>query len=315
MNKATLDLIEQLTKLDTKSLSQKALKLSEECGEVSKSVLPYESAHGTLHRFVHKDKIAEECVDVMLVALSMAYSLGFSNNDITSIMTKKAMYWSTLQQNEENVDSSKIPHELHLTVSNVTSIEHFKETCAEIGVKPILLALHCEGGEFRDIMTSSVYVGDTVGVQLKMHSIKTHLELHGYNVIREKIEAPPFHPCVPTIKNGVKNSPNNYLESHIEVYVTSEHATSLQRLREIVRDAGLHVSRNLLKATNEVSTVMLTYRNYTDTIERFRESVKSKRDMLENSGYTINGKEIVEYCLYDTNISQDKAWVTAHAST
>lgn len=50
MIKNTLELVKVLTDRDTKNLSQKGLKLSEECGELSKNILPYEGAAGTLHR-------------------------------------------------------------------------------------------------------------------------------------------------------------------------------------------------------------------------------------------------------------------------
>lgn len=52
--------IKSLSIKDKKTLSQKGLKLAEEVGELAKAILPYDSAHGTNHRFIDKEKILEE---------------------------------------------------------------------------------------------------------------------------------------------------------------------------------------------------------------------------------------------------------------
>jgi hypothetical protein len=50
MNNELLDYIQNLSLRDFKTLSQKALKVSEECGELAKAVLPYDNAYATRHR-------------------------------------------------------------------------------------------------------------------------------------------------------------------------------------------------------------------------------------------------------------------------
>ena len=81
MEKELLKYIKTLTDQDTKTLIGKALKTSEETGELAKKVLPYENAAGTLHRFVEKESILEECADIFLCVQSIAYQLGFSDED------------------------------------------------------------------------------------------------------------------------------------------------------------------------------------------------------------------------------------------
>lgn len=46
--------IKSLSLKDKKTLSQKCLKLTEEVGELAKAILPYDSAHGTNHRFIER---------------------------------------------------------------------------------------------------------------------------------------------------------------------------------------------------------------------------------------------------------------------
>lgn len=75
MQTQLLDYIKKLSLDDKKTLSQKALKVAEESGELAKVVLPFDNAAGTIHRFIEKGKILEESVDVILTAISIAWML------------------------------------------------------------------------------------------------------------------------------------------------------------------------------------------------------------------------------------------------
>lgn len=316
MIKNTLELVKVLTDRDTKNLSQKGLKLSEECGELSKNILPYEGAEGTLHRFIQKEKIAENCVDTILVALSIAYSLGYSDDELATIMLKKSMYWSTLQDNEKNVDMAKMPHELHLTVKTVVCLEHFIMACGMAGVKPIVLDLHAKTeGALKDMMTSGVFVGSSSQAYEELSRIKAVLEIYGFEVIRGKIEVPPFHPAVPSESNSFQHEKNRYFESHIEVLLNSDDPNSFERLRFWAQKRGdVHLSMNTFKRHGEVSTVMLTYRNDKHIMESFKKEVRLIREQLKAAGFTLNGKEILEYCLYDSSTSHDNEWLFGKSS-
>lgn len=90
------EFIRQLSLDDKKNLSQKALKTCEEVGELAKAVLPYESAPGTNHRFIDKYKILEEVADVYLTSMSIAYCLGFSDEEIEGMINQKSLKWSEL---------------------------------------------------------------------------------------------------------------------------------------------------------------------------------------------------------------------------
>ena len=95
------DYIKDLSIKDKKTLSQKALKLVEEIGELARVILPYDSAHGTNHRFTDKDAILEELVDIYLTNISISHSLGFTDEEFNDMLVKKTEKWGSLQAKEE----------------------------------------------------------------------------------------------------------------------------------------------------------------------------------------------------------------------
>lgn len=111
----TNEFIKKLSLSDKKTLSQKALKTCEEVGELAKAILPFDSAHGTNHRFVDREKILEEIADVHLTNISIAYSLGFTDDEITDMIHQKSLKWSELQSKEEKAQFP-LPFEIHITV-------------------------------------------------------------------------------------------------------------------------------------------------------------------------------------------------------
>lgn len=312
MRKDILDAVKELSLADTKTLSQKTLKLFEEGGELAKSVLPYETAAGTLHRVVHKGKLLEEAADVMLVALSIAYELGFDDEAIASAMQKKALYWAEIQKNESGINPSKIPHEIHVTVEDAESIDEFREDCRSIGVKPVVLALHMSaGGVIKDVMTSQVVIGTTTEAFAAMHNTESLLAAKGYNVVRSKIEAAPWHPSAPTAENKMRHLKDNYFESHVEVFVNDSEGSTLTmaQLSECLLDTDAHLSNNFFKATDTVKTVMVTLRRYTGTYEKFLFELARLKERIQCWGFDFNKKDIVEYSIYDSKTSHDSEWI------
>jgi NTP pyrophosphatase (non-canonical NTP hydrolase) len=160
MNIQLLDYIKKLSLDDKKTLSQKALKVAEESGELAKVVLPFDNAAGTIHRFIEKGRILEESVDVILTAISIAYELGYSHEEIEETMRLKAEKWQGIQYKETQVDDM-IPFEIHVSVQlKEGQEERFRNICGLINsatpVKPIILDLENKGQSvMQDVMTSS----------------------------------------------------------------------------------------------------------------------------------------------------------------
>lgn len=320
MTPALLAYLRQLSKQDTKSLSQKTLKTTEEVGDLAKVVLPFENAAGTTHRFVERRRILEEAVDTVLCALSVAYDLDFSDEQILEMMELKALKWGSLQARESGI-KYPLPFELHVTVAEAPSADAFRQACGQLQVKPIFLALQDTSGHtvLHDVMTSSVFFGDNRGALEEVERIAAGLTALGFAVVRRKIETVPWHPAAPSRENGVGlMPPGGYFESHFNVLVqtpTEEDASARrQELSAIVKAHRAHLSRNAFKQLNpQTFTVMATLRSYEGT----REDFDQQRDALAAAlaaGRFSTEKVITEFSLYDSKTGHDAGWLKAGAA-
>ena len=229
------DYIKDLSIKDKKTLSQKALKLVEEIGELARVILPYDSAHGTNHRFTDKDAILEELVDIYLTNISISHSLGFTDEEFNEMLVKKTEKWGSLQSKEEQA-TFPLPFEIHVTVDGDKSkrenfhfdIDEFKEDCSIVGVKPIVIDLEINDGSIiKDVMTSSKFFGDNRTAYEESERIVTELKNRGYDVVRNKIETVPWHPAAPVISRGEAIPNGCYFESHIGIVITPEQKDDL----------------------------------------------------------------------------------------
>jgi NTP pyrophosphatase (non-canonical NTP hydrolase) len=322
------DFIKKLSIKDKKTLSQKCLKLVEEVGELARIVLPYDSAHGTNHRFTDRESLLEEVVDVYLTNISIAHSLGFTDEEFNDMLVKKSEKWSKLQAAEEKAEFP-LPFEIHVTVSvgdefdGLVELEHFKQSCVEIGVKPIIIDLEMKEDFVKDVMTSSKHFGDNRSAYEESERICSELRSRGYKVLRNKIESVPWHPAAPVISMG-KEIPNNcYFESHIGVVITTDEKEDLNSFvkelpdRYAINFSGLgdpltslsgtaKLSQNFFKKSKDGSKFvnMLTYRSNMCGSPKFKLEVDGIKHLLQEEGFEFEKVE-VEYAVYDTNVSHD----------
>lgn len=314
MNTKLLDYIQTLSLRDKKNLAEKALKVSEEQGELAKAILPFVSAYATNHRFVDKYKILEEVADTMLSAISIAYQLGFTHEEVEDMMDKKSRYWQELQD-KEDAAQFPLPFEIHLTVElpeNKEEVEdyvrEFKEACAEAGVKPIMLDLqNNDVSVMKDLMTSSKHYGDNRSVYEESQRIKHILSGDGFHTVREKIETVPWHPGSP--RNIDDKMPDGcYFESHLSVEVDGSSETK-RKLANITLFSGAHLSKNMFKKITEDKHIqMLTIRDYDITMANFQQHVKNTINKIKFHGFEI-AKHEIEFCLYDTKNNHDYLWL------
>ena len=336
------DYIKDLSIKDKKTLSQKALKLVEEVGELARVVLPYDSAHGTNHRFIDREALLEEVVDVHLTNISIAHSLGFNEDELNEMMTRKAEKWATLQAREDKV-TFPLPYEIHVTVDlensythkhiNEESLDEFKEDCKSIGVKPIVIDLEMKDrSSMKDVMTSSKFFGDNRTAYEESERIAKRLKEMGYSVVRNKIETVPWHPAAPQDKD--KDHPlwhgdpipnGCYFESHIGVIVTKETKQDLEDLVDFLNESicefsgTAKLSKNFFKKTDDGKFInMLTYRSNMVNAKEFEGEVRSiekiisgKNDwsMLSHFRSFEYEKVEIEYAIYDTNVTHDAKWI------
>ena len=307
MKQQLSDYIKHLSKQDRKNLSQKALKVCEEAGELAKVVLPFDNADGTIHRFVDKNRILEEVADVYLTAISIAYGLDFSDDDIEDAIVTKAKKWADIQQSEARVQG-KIPYEIHITVASAPA-EVFAEDCKQLEVKPIMLELQSGNKVFNDVMTSSVHIGNNRSAYDEMKRISNGLTKKGYDVVREKIETVPWHPAAPSSKSMSTEMPKNcYFETHIGVNVPNIMERK-ETLQEIALQHNAHMSRNAFKIHEDGSYMqMITMRKYEGTAELFEVEANELYKSITCERYDVE-KRITEFSIYDTKVSHDASWL------
>jgi NTP pyrophosphatase (non-canonical NTP hydrolase) len=340
MNEDLQEYIKSLSVKDTKTLSQKLGKVMEEAGELARVTLPFDNAAGTTHRFIEKERVLEESVDTILSAISMAYDLGFSHDDIEEMMWRKAQKWQGIQAKEEKIEYP-IPYEIHVTVDleryfidsyvkkqfnggtimypdkdrkeeqqrlRDNAIEHFKETCEEIGVKPIVLDLENSGKSvMKDVMTSHRHMGTNTSAYRDAKKLESLLEDAGFEVVRVKIETVPWHPAAPT-KPGDKMPEDCYFEAHIGCVITPEEKPLLEHN---TKKFGAHLSRNFFKKIEGGKFVnMLTLRESDVTYDQFEKNLEAIKARLveENIEFEFE-KVITEFSIYDTKVSHDFKWV------
>lgn len=92
-----LEHIQRLSLSESKDLSQRFLKLSEECGELAQEILISRNASGFHNKQAGPDGIKGEAVDVLLVALSIFFCHGGSIEELTAISHKKSLKWQEAQ--------------------------------------------------------------------------------------------------------------------------------------------------------------------------------------------------------------------------
>lgn len=325
MSKYINDFIKDLSIKDKKTLSQKTLKLVEEVGELSRVILPFDSAPGTNHRFSDREKILEEVVDVYLSNISIAHSLGFTEEEFNEMLNKKTDKWAKLQLKEAEV-TFPLPYEIHVTVDTSENffecdIDGFKSKCQEIDVKPIILDLEMKEGTLKDVMTSSKHFGDNRTAYEEANCIANKLTSFGYKVVRNKIETVPWHPAAPTFKTGEPIPNGCYFESHIGVVISPDEKEALQEfvqgLNDRCTEAGrieiggtCKLSQNFFKKSKDGSKFvnMLTYRDNMTCREDFEHGVEAIKWSLDKCGFEFEKVE-VEYALYDTNVNHDSKWI------
>jgi NTP pyrophosphatase (non-canonical NTP hydrolase) len=309
------DFIKNLSLKDKKTLSQKTLKLVEEIGELSRVVLPYDSAHGTNHRFIDKESILEEIVDIYLTNISISHSLGFTEDEFNEMLFKKTQKWSKLQSIEEKSEFP-LPYEIHVTIDlENNDLEKFKSDCIDMSVKPIVLDLEINKEKnIKDVMTSSKHFGDNRSSYEESIRIFNELNKRGYKVVRNKIETVPWHPGAPEyVEKEIDNG--CYFESHIGVVITQDEKERLNNLISSISnlDGGkIKLSRNFFKKADAEGKYvnMLTYRNNTCGRNIFESGVNHIKSILELNNFSYQKVEI-EYALYDTNVTHDYVWINS----
>lgn len=309
-----LKYVRHLSKQDRKTLSQKTLKVGEEFGELAKAALPFDNAYATTHRFVEREKILEECIDTTLCALSVAYDLDFTDEEVDEMFSRKAEKWALLQSKEQDI-KYPLPYEIHITVKTGTdtdSIDVFRDICAQLQCKAIVLDLQTSGGEtaMTDVMTSSKHFGDNRSAYIYAQNLAASLAQCDLEVVRVKIETVPWHPAAPVNRQPMPK--DCYFEAHIPVTLTEDDLPKLRAMVDEYKGNGinLHASQNLFKRHEDGTAVlMVTLRENKVTYEIFKGMLNFTVENLKQKWNV--GAVHSEFSVYDTKVSHDNAWITS----
>lgn len=208
----------------------------------------------------------------------------------------------------------QIPYEFHITVEATSNnVELFRQATGELGVKSIILDLGVNNGrDLSDYQTSSTSLldGDQEAFE-EMDRIGDELADRGFNVVRRKIEAAPWHPNAPQY-DGEQMPDGSYFEAHLAIGSRPE---DIATLRQGIIDGGnvvpLHLSRNVFKQPDENGevTMMATLRDYRSPYERFAREVQAAGELVTALGFGLKKPPITEFAVYDSNTNHDNPWM------
>lgn len=308
MRSDLIEYIRRLSERDQKHTSDRVLKATEELGELAEAVLARNMGYATTHKFMSREKILEECADLLLCTLSVAYHEQFSDDEINDMLKRKSDKWARLQN---NCDEGKfpLPFEIHITFNVLLyQTQEYRDACLVVGVKPIIIEFESESvtAQNRDVMTSSVILTDNRGVLAEVDRIVAEMAYHGFTAIRKKIETVPYHPTSPRL-DGDDMPKGCYFESHFSVKISDpRHA---ETTRFVADSCNCHLSTNAFKKYSDGSyDQMLTMRWYKGTNTQFRAAVDTVHKTMVELGLQVQDP-IVEFSLYDTNVHSDDVWL------
>jgi len=87
---------------EKKTIQQRALKLSEEVGELSEAILSSTGAPGCSYKDKTNSNVIEEAVDVMVVAISILQAAGVSKmEDLIAPFQQKLLKWQKFSKSKD----------------------------------------------------------------------------------------------------------------------------------------------------------------------------------------------------------------------
>ena len=267
---------------------------------------------GTNHRFIGKEKILEECVDTILCALSIVYSLKYSDSELEDMLIRKSGKWAAIQHSEAKCEKDSkfsLPFEMHVTIrrKNPDTKMLFGLHCLKYGLKAIELENIGKDWLNIDLMTESKFYGNNREAYDRLKQISNGLKYDGFEVLREKIETVPWHPASPH-NNGpvMEMSEGGYFEAHLSYDIKKSEYTGIVWC---LKKMNCNISRSVSKSTAETNRVFITVRTHTDTYENFCKDVENEKALIVGFvGEPV--AELHEYSIFDTNVSHDAKWIS-----
>ena len=201
--------------------------------------------------------------------------------------------------------------EAHVTITaDLAERERFRVTCAELGVKCVLIELP-QGATRTQPMTSTYHRGDLADVTREVAALAGAVRAAGFAVSRVKLEAVTTNEGVPESDEQAANFPaGNYFEFHAKVALPV--GADLAPLRALCAKHDAHLSSNAFKTDDESCERFVTLRIYAAGRVRAEEAFDALLADLEAAGHAVTNR-LREYTIYDSNAAVDAGWLDAPA--
>ena len=187
--------------------------------------------------------------------------------------------------------------EIHITV-DTDNLESFKNDCAIINVKPIIIESENNGKFEYQTMTSSKYEDinyvNTLNKSLDFLSIN-------HKILRSKVEIQP---------EFEKHFSHLYYESHFRLKLNNDFDKNI--IKNLCLKYNFHLSKNVFKQYDTYYYQMITYRNNNITYDDFIVHLNNMKTSLYELQINYDKIEIEE-CIYDSNISIDNNWLNKNS--
>ena len=113
----------------------------------------------------------------------------------------------------------------------------------------------------------------------------------------------PWHP-----HSAAERTEDNYFEAHVPVTIDVGQEGDLYDL--IKMHPGSHLSKNSLKKFKDGSVVMMVTMRHNDCdLDKFNTRLNGLKESLDEYGFDYGSKDMVEWAIYDNNITHDVAWI------
>jgi hypothetical protein len=116
------------------------------------------------------------------------------------------------------------------------------------------------------------------------------------------------------IEKGIDMPAGCYFECHVPIHCSE---AEIPMIREVAKETGAHVSRNIFKITEDgTQVVMVTLRKRNMTASEFSMALFWMKQQFMYSNLSIEGKELLmnlpdktEFIVYDDNEAHDNSWL------
>lgn len=294
------DYVRSLSVRDDKTLTGRALKTAEEVGELARAVLIYDTSSQPSDTIL-RSKILDEAVDTVLGALSTAYSLGFTNQEIEEMFLAKTEQWALKQYKTEKI----FPVPFELVVSLEIQIDHST-------LPDLLLLAEIHNGRFEpDLRTiedntkanfdfRTTHCGNNTSAYTELKSLRDMFVREDYKVMRTSIRAVMWHPSAPAIAPSI--TPNK-CRFESELRFISPTLGELDRLQHVVL-ARYPKASLCTYPLSESRHVVVVHISETETYANlFNAKTENDVQFFRRSGFNLDFQRNY-FVVFDTNVTQ-----------